>query len=66
MKEAGVDEIEAAFIVALERGETYGDVQSVGPMTPEERRRIGLDIVAGGPFDPDIGEDREDLATERR
>jgi hypothetical protein len=58
MEEMGVDEIEARFILALLRDETFGDVQSIGPMTPEERRRIGLDIVAGGPFDPDLRDDQ--------
>lgn len=58
MQTMGVDEIEAGFIVALERGETYGDVQSVGPMTPEERRRIGLDILA---FDEPDGEEDDEI-----
>jgi hypothetical protein len=37
----------AAFDVALARGETAGCIESTGPVTPEERRRMGRDIVAG-------------------
>ena len=47
MKEFGVDEIEAAFIAALERGEIDGDIVFTKPLTAEERRRFGLDIVVG-------------------
>lgn len=61
MDDTGYDEVLAAFAVALERGETDGDVQSVGPMTPEERRRIGLDVIADDGGDPvlELTPDRE-------
>ena len=45
MSELGFDRIEAEFFVALGRGEIHGDIEQ-SAMTPEERRRIGLDIVA--------------------
>jgi hypothetical protein len=62
MDETGFDEIEAAFVVALERGETFGDIVSEGPMTREERRRIGLDLVAGED-DPLELDDDDDLSS---
>jgi hypothetical protein len=72
MERMGLDEIEAAFVVALARGEcargesargeSTGDVESLPPMTLEERRRIGLGIVAGGPHDPDLQRDKSTRA----
>lgn len=43
MAEFGVDESEAAFIVAMGHGEIDGDVLSDPPLLPEERERLGLD-----------------------
>jgi hypothetical protein len=39
----GVGETVARFIVAMERGETDGDLVAVdGPLTPARKRRVGL------------------------
>lgn len=43
----GLDELEAEFVVALDRGEFDGDIVFTEPMTAEERRRFGLDLVVG-------------------
>ena len=38
VREAGVDEVQAAFFVALARGEVDGDVVPDRPVSSEERR----------------------------
>jgi hypothetical protein len=45
MSEHGYDRDEAILAVALEHGETYGagDLLSIRPLTPEERRLSGLE-----------------------
>lgn len=43
MAELGVTESEAAFIVAMARGEIDGDIVADPPLTPEERERMGID-----------------------
>ena len=45
----GVDESEAAFIVAVGRGEVDGDVLSDPPLSPDERDRLGLGRRPIGP-----------------
>lgn len=42
MEEFGVDESEAAFIVAIGHGEIDGDVVSDPPLSQDERDRLGL------------------------
>lgn len=38
-----ITEVRARFIIALERGQTEGDVEAVdGPLTEEKRQRFGL------------------------
>src|SRR5687767_15160571 len=64
MSDHGIDREEAFLIVALRRGEVYGDgdLVSVRPLSPDERRSIGLDL------DPEqvIAQDRAVLAKEAR
>src|SRR5688500_4248440 len=62
MEEMGLDEIEAAFVIALARGEIHGDVEPTGPMTPEDWRLMGVDVVAGEDGDPDLERDPERTA----
>ena len=56
----GLDEIEASFAVALASGEIPGDVVSERPMTREERRRVGLDLIAGEDDLPEYDEEPDD------
>lgn len=54
LRDMGVSEVEARWIVAIERGDLAGDVESTdGDMTPRIKRRVGL----GRPiFEPLPGE----------
>ena len=58
----GLDAIEAAFVVALIRGEIQGDVEPIGPMRAEDRQLMGLDVVAGEEGDPDLDHDPQRVA----
>ena len=60
MERMGLDEIEAAFAVALAHGEIPGDVVSVRPMTREQRQRIGLDVIAGEDDVPEYNEENDE------
>ena len=53
----GLGEIEATFVVDLARGETTGCIKFTGPVSPQQRRRMGLDIVAGEDDELDLGDD---------
>jgi hypothetical protein len=57
MERLGVDEVQAEFIVALAYGEVDGDVEFSRPVTAEERRRMGLDIVIGEESELDLDDD---------
>ena len=57
MEELGVDEAQAEFIVALTYGEIDGDIEFSRPITPEERRRLGLDIAIDEEVELDLDDD---------
>ena len=42
MREQGVDRIEAETIVGLRRGELFGDILVLHPLTDEQRRELRL------------------------
>jgi hypothetical protein len=57
MEKLGVDEVQAEFIVALAYGDVDGDIEFTRPITPEERRRMGLDILIGEESDLELDDD---------
>ena len=59
MEQLGVDEVQAEFIVALAHGEVDGDIGFSRPVTPEERRRMGLDVIIGEESELELDDDED-------
>jgi hypothetical protein len=38
----GIDETRAQYVIAMERGDTDGDLDPTRPLTTADRRRLGL------------------------